>query len=400
MCGLCGSFTQQGTVLSKRDRTLRARVVESLLLANQERGTDSTGIATIGFDGEYDVFKRAIRASKFVDVDVTARLLRKPYPLIMGHTRMTSMGNDVVDQNAHPFIEGNVIGAHNGIINNYTSIDKSVRVDSQAVFRLLDANPDMYEEALSRVSGSCALTWWDKRTPDALFLIAHSNPLSVAVVPRINTVYWSSQSDHLETAMRLAYGRDVAFIPIKQDIIYRLDASNIYEWQESEVDFYTYQSNRYPVSIYDPGHSDDYINQGRVSDWDYETATWGIRGKDADPKLEAERYEEYWMGKLSRAEFESQSESDDDSAKRPERMLDAPLPQADSSGEVVQFVVDDLDGTLECGYCERALGERGVWDDRLEMLLCRWCQKWWQEFGHYANGGSEKVKQAYNALVS
>ncbi len=166
-------------------------------------------------------------------------LMRTDAPLMIGHTRMTSMGNDVTDENAHPFVEGNVIGAHNGIINNYMELDRTVNVDSQAVFRMLDAHPEAYDYVFPKVSGSAALTWWDARDAEALFLVAHQNPLSVAIVPRINTVFWSSVNDHLESILRAGYGNNVIHMDFKKDTIYRLDADDIYSWQEAEVFFGT-----------------------------------------------------------------------------------------------------------------------------------------------------------------
>src|SRR5574338_82149 len=129
MCGLCGSFTQQGVTLSKRDKATRARALEGLLIANQVRGTDSAGVAAINYDGTFDVLKVAVEPAKFVQRNDVQKILRTPAPIMIAHTRMTSMGNDVTDENAHPFVEGNVIGAHNGVINNYLQLDASVNVD-------------------------------------------------------------------------------------------------------------------------------------------------------------------------------------------------------------------------------------------------------------------------------
>lgn len=394
MCGLCGSFTQQGTVLSKRDRQVRARALEGLIIANQVRGTDSAGVAAIGYDGDYSVLKVAEEPARFVNRDEAQKILRTDAPLMIGHTRMTSMGNDVRDENAHPFVEGHVIGAHNGIINNYMQLDKTVRVDSQAVFRLLDQNPDTYDYALSQVSGSCALTWWDGRDPEAMFLVAHQNPLAAAIVPRINTVFWSSVIDHLETVMRTAYGTAVQFMDIKKDTVYRLDALNIYEWAEQKVSFKDYSHYNSNIRVYDSGRFG-------WDDEDNPEAAWlesmGMSGSPKATKAtpagvqpdtmsaeEEERYEEYWnrlVAKASASVRKNDDENESDSEQQPsvQRLHDMTDSEFLSAN---RFEIDDVDGTLECGYCDNSLGDKGVWDDGLQMMLCRFCQRWWDDFGN------------------
>lgn len=387
MCGLCGSFTQQGVSLGKRDRMVRARTLEALLIANQVRGIDSAGVAAIQPDGKYDVLKVATTPAKFVDRDDVQRLLRTDAPLMIGHTRMTSMGNDVRDENAHPFVEGNVIGAHNGVINNYMQIDKTVRVDSQAVFRLLDQHNENLDYAFSRISGSAALTWWDGRDPNALYLVAHSNPLSVAIVDRIKTVFWSSIDDHLETVMRASYGKGVSYIEVKPDTVYRIDGEDVYRWQEGKVSFASYTQQRY---VYSAGAIKPYASPSLGWDgWDedeaaaYEEYT-GSRLPVTVPKdlpepmtkEEEDRYEAVWNKMMAdeNSPSESEGESENACAVKPNRIHDIPNSE--------RFDIDAVDG-LDCGYCEKPVGANAAWDSGLEMMLCRPCQTWWDRYGHY-----------------
>ncbi len=419
MCGLCGSFTQKGTVLSKRDRTQRARTLEGLLIANQVRGTDSTGVAAINYDTKFDVLKSAEEPLKFVARSDLQSLLRTDAPLMIGHTRMTSMGNDVTDENAHPFVEGNVIGAHNGIINNYMQLDRTVNVDSQAVFRMLDQHPDAYDYVFPKVSGSAALTWWDARDPEALFIVAHFNPLSVAIVPRIKTVFWSSVSDHLESIMRASYGTNVVHMEVKKDTVYRLDAEDIYQWQEWEVDFgaEAWGGNMHSssVRVYNHGgygwDDDERFGSGYVRN---ESGAWVPKGT-TDPKVqtassltvpaagastlpeslseeEESRYEEYWnrmfeqgvaYGISQDSQSDSQSDSEEDSSESRGRLHEL----SESNFKSTRFEVDDLEGTIECMYCDGPMGHTGVWDDGLQMMLCDKCQRWWDQYGEYATSG-------------
>ena len=412
MCGLCGSFTQQGVDLSKRDRAVRARTLEGLLIANQVRGTDSAGVAAINYEGDYSLLKRSVEPAKFVRGPESQALLRKSAPLMIGHTRMTSMGNDVTDENAHPFVEGNVIGAHNGVINNYMELDATVNVDSQAVFRLIDSQPDDLEYVFKRVWGSCALTWWDARDAEALYVIAHSNPLSMAIVPKIKTLFWSSVSDHLETVMWASYGSMPQFIDIKQDTVYRFDANDIWEWSEQPVSFAHYKSP------YTSSNVRVYSGAGWYDDeWEH----YGIRtpnGTSAGPKAlveskgasnatdpmskeEEARYEEFWnrlMDEDEAANLPSESESDYNGSKIA-NVVSRIHDQSELQFNTNRFEVDDVDGTLECGYCDKPMGQGGVWDDGLQMMLCRYCQKWWDEYGHYSASNQPNKKTSTSLAV-
>jgi hypothetical protein len=339
---------------------------------------------------------------------------------MIAHTRMTSMGNDVTDENAHPFVEGSVIGAHNGIINNYMQIDRTVNVDSQAVFRLLDSYPDAYDRVFPKVSGSCALSWWDAREPDAMFLVAHNNPMSAAFVPRIKTIFWTSVLEHLEAVLRTAYGNAVQYMEVKKDTIYRIPGDNVYEWQEAKVEFGTdswgssYSSQ---IRVYDHGGYgwDDaeeeelwrtgFTSKGLSS---VPKATAGSPTAEGGTTLpqpmtpeEEARYESYWDKMMAEdSARESESDSSESESEQPVRL------HALSDEEYAQianerFEVDDLDGTLDCMYCDKPLGDKGVWDNGLQMMLCKYCQKWWDDYGHYTTKPvpSEAAVKKYPLLL-
>jgi hypothetical protein len=293
-------------------------------------------------------------------------------------------------------------------------LDKTVNVDSQAVFRMLDKHPDAHDYVFDRVSGSCALTWHDGRDPTALYLVAHMNPLSAAIVPRINTVYWSSESDHLETVMRVAYGSSVNFMDIKKDTVYRLDASDIYQWAEAKTSFASAAS-----------YSSQNANILRAYGYDDEDADWmmsgrpySYRGLSTSPKAhvvsrdasltvakpspmtkeEEDRYERFWEDRFETSPSVSDDDSEDTSARSSERIHDTPDSLFDSEYEADKsnrFHIDEVDD-LDCGYCNKPLGENAVWDDGLQMLLCKYCQRWWDDYGHYT---MENVSEAGRAIM-
>lgn len=395
MCGLAGCFTSANVTLNKSRRLQRAKIIEGLLIANQTRGTDSTGIAAIGFDGAYDLNKRAVEAWRFVEEDSVKKLTRSSAPIMIGHTRMSSMGyNDVTDENAHPFVEGNIIGAHNGIINNYTQIDKTVNVDSQAVLRLLNEHELAYDYAFSKVRGSCALTWWDARDPDAMFLVAHENPLSVAIIPDIETVYWSSESDHLEVAMRAAYGSKVFHMDVARDTIYRFDSSDPFAWQESPVKFMAWGNT---TTVYSHG-MDEYSHDKMEDYFGYSGDNGVVRVTDRGPALltvkddgvgkvsppqdlieetDEEKYDRYWES-LAGESYRSRNDDayDEGGDEKRERSI-----HSLSDSEYIRTEVEEV-GDMECEYCGRPFYDgTGVYDDGLQMMMCNACIRWWDAYG-------------------
>lgn len=351
--------------------------MEALLVANQSRGTDSTGIASIQPTGEYDIIKDVLSAEKFVNTDIIGKTLRKQIPLTIGHTRMTSMGNDVVKENAHPFVEGNIIGAHNGVINNYMELDGTVRVDSQAVFRMLDEYPDGMDWVFQQVSGSCTLTWWDARDPNAMYLVSHLNPLNVGIVSGIDTMFWSSEMAHLYPVLRAAFGKDIVFMPIKQDTVYRVDSTDLWGWQEFKVNFKSWSDSR--GSVFGRGYSvddeDAWVNGGYVRKVGQSDV--GKAQAVAEAMLptvihdDEDKYNLYW----ERLGF--RSGSDENSDEQDEDYANSKREKLSSS----QFrVYDDGGADMTCGYCMDPIVNQGVYDSVLDMTLCDDCVKWSEKY--------------------
>lgn len=238
MCGLAGIAVNAASVAGV-GRAVWGPLFEALLRENERRGSHATGVATFltaqKTVGEKDIWKMAERATTVLNSEawsgvVRPNLLRSMTAAVIGHTRHATHNNARLDKAAHPFVEGNVIGAHNGVIDNWMEIERGLAkgtnwiVDSQAAFGLL-AHHDDPAEALGELEGYFALTWWK----EGMLHIARSSGamLSCAYAPKQRLMAWASEKSVLTRT---------------------LDRMNIgaYEvWEPSAGCIYTYAPERF-----------------------------------------------------------------------------------------------------------------------------------------------------------
>ena len=345
MCGLAGWYGECN--VSRHQQLRRAKALEGLLLANAERGTDATGVGMVYNDHPLAVYKRAIDSYKMVNDPFFSRIIRaEDATMAIGHTRYKTMGFNK-DKNAHPFKEGSVLGAHNGMIFNYSELEmyysdsdfEPLRVDSQSAFRLLSDTasdkPDDIVSALELINGSLALTWHDEREPDTLWLFRHYNPLSVAIVPHIRSMFWSSQPEHLAIVMQSVYGNKWYNFVVKENTLYRMS------WSKKE-----------DVVLYDDWHV-DMVTYGKGNPY----SSKGSENKSSGKKDKKKNKEK------SIVIFDSNDEA---TYAWEDRAL----------GEGMQF----------CDMCKKIAD----WDDRdttflanEDCLLCGECYRWWTNEGLY-----------------
>ena len=159
------------------------------------RGYDSAGIAVL--NGDLRVVKCAGRVR---DLDVRAATLPATAAIGIGHTRWATHGGPS-DANAHPHVgsAGRIALVHNGIIENYSALKKSLaakgrsfrsQTDSEVLVQLIeeiaDANPDLPFDAslrlaLKQVTGTYGLAILNTAEPDLLYVARRGSPLVVGM---------------------------------------------------------------------------------------------------------------------------------------------------------------------------------------------------------------------------
>jgi glucosamine 6-phosphate synthetase-like amidotransferase/phosphosugar isomerase protein len=231
MCGLAG-FARHP---NGEDAELATLIGLDLLLAMQSRGTHATGIAAFG--DESFICKSAVPASVAIDSkpwqEAISRITDKT-TVLLGHTRhSTHPANTRLDEAAHPFRIGNVVGAHNGMIQNWRDVWNQIGnknqplwiVDSQAAIGALDAIDDPVK-ALDTLDGYWALSWMKRN--DLYFARTSQAPLSVAYVTEMRTLFWCSTMVALEAVLKHA--------GLKKYDAYELGPNNVYRINPGKFD--------------------------------------------------------------------------------------------------------------------------------------------------------------------
>lgn len=189
MCGLVG-IASSNLIVGDRN------IFTSLLYIDEIRGEHSTGVCAVDKDGNAHVYKRALKASDFIQLKGYASVLSKGDKVLMGHNRYATMGARD-DNNAHPFTHGTVTLMHNGTLTNKHAVNKCTATfgtDSETIAYSL-ATDDVVQ-VLERLEGAYALVWYDDADEVLHFARNDERPLYLGRIG--NDLVWASEKAMLE----------------------------------------------------------------------------------------------------------------------------------------------------------------------------------------------------------
>lgn len=203
MCCLFG-FVDYGHKLSRKQRHRLLTVLSSCC---EERGTDATGIS-YNWEGKQYVYKRPL----------PAHLMWYRVPMgtttIMGHTRMTTQGSALRNENNHPFTgcAGNTkfTLAHNGILYNDIRLRRKlnlptpkIETDSYVAVQLLERFDAIDFQGLKfmaeQLEGTFTITALTER--DELYITKGNNPICVYHYPDAQLYVYASTEEILKKAI-------------------------------------------------------------------------------------------------------------------------------------------------------------------------------------------------------
>lgn len=204
MCSLFGFLNYQSIIPHKVLRKL----TQSLAVAAEERGTDASGISYVR-DGQIVIYKRPKAAHKlhFNPPEGTRA--------VMGHTRLTTQGNEKNNQNNHPFYgkTGDISWslAHNGILHNDRELRKEkqlpvtyIETDSYVAVQLIEQQKELSFDSLrymaETVQGSFTFSILDQN--NNLYLVKGSNPLCLLHFASLGLYVYASTESIMKNALK------------------------------------------------------------------------------------------------------------------------------------------------------------------------------------------------------
>ncbi|MHA2244814.1 MAG: glutamine--fructose-6-phosphate transaminase (isomerizing) [Candidatus Hodarchaeales archaeon] len=198
MCGIIAITTSSNANVSK--------MITNGLKKLEYRGYDSVGIATIN-NGKVEFLKDVGTIDK---VKQKLSLESLQGTIGIGHTRWATHGS-ISRENAHPHSDctGNIMVVHNGIIENYIELKKTLQknghnfsseTDSEVIAHLMEEELEKsdqnlsvinaFKRVLSKIEGSYAITLIHSEEPETIFLARRDSPLVIGV--RENTKFAAS----------------------------------------------------------------------------------------------------------------------------------------------------------------------------------------------------------------
>ncbi len=198
MCGISGAYSPH---MSAKD----VEVFKKLLIINQLRGEDSTGVLRVNTGkqiqmmrglGDSSQFLRTDAAKQFVNIETNPMLL-------LGHCRKATVGA-INKKNIHPFSFQHVIGVMNGTFRGTFDNSDKFSTDTEAIYFNINKSIDETGDFVTGLQNSMvyspeyALAFVDRKNSTLNFIKNTKRPLHFTYVNNRKTLVWSSDSEHLE----------------------------------------------------------------------------------------------------------------------------------------------------------------------------------------------------------
>lgn len=233
MCGIVGIFPI-GKLNKKEDRS---RLESSLFLFTEIlqrtslRGEDATGVTALFENGDFMIQKMAKSSPEFIGrfgesnkhyngfLDLCRENPAKLQALI-GHCRKSSVGSKS-NENNHPIKAGDIVGVHNGTLNNHDIIFQKLKckrdgaVDSEAIFRLMHyftANGkepftlEILEEVATRLDGAFSVIAYNVNNPYQIAVMKDKRPMIFTVIKPLKIVVIVSEEKFIDNSL-FAYNK-------------------------------------------------------------------------------------------------------------------------------------------------------------------------------------------------
>lgn len=164
------------------------------------RGYDSAGLSVRNGTSDTEIVKAKGRLKALAEKTDDGKAMKGTIGI--GHTRWATHG-EPSEKNAHPHCsdDHNVIGVHNGIIENYQELKEKLlrhgytfysQTDTEVAVKLIDYYEKKYNQgplyslthAMQRIRGSYALAVMFKNYPDTIYAARKDSPMVIGIAER------------------------------------------------------------------------------------------------------------------------------------------------------------------------------------------------------------------------
>lgn len=238
MCSLFGWLDYQGIVPYR----VKKKLTQALANAAEERGTDAAGISYV-HGKDVVIFKRPKPAHK-LHFSIPERTVA-----VMGHTRMTTQGDEKHNYNNHPFPgfagDTSFAFAHNGVLLNDKELrkekqlpDTHIETDSYVAVQLLQQSDKLdfgsLKEMAEAVEGNFTFSVLDQN--NSLYIIKGSNPMYLLHFKDIGLYVYASTESIMKNALKRVGLHKFAYERVQTDegSILRIDKTGVIERSEFE----------------------------------------------------------------------------------------------------------------------------------------------------------------------
>lgn len=161
------------------------------------RGYDSAGLSVHNGTSDTEIVKAKGRLKALAEKTDDGKAMKGTIGI--GHTRWATHG-EPSEKNAHPHCsdDHNVIGVHNGIIENYQELKEKLlrhgytfysQTDTEVAVKLIDYYEKKYNQgplyslthAMQRIRGSYALAVMFKNYPDTIYAARKDSPMVIGI---------------------------------------------------------------------------------------------------------------------------------------------------------------------------------------------------------------------------
>lgn len=198
---ICGHFGMVGIGINSKD----IDIFRDLGIVSQLRGMDASGVfqcASRLTNKDELLYKTSDNFSSYMEVvDNTQKLRNKlmwstNVDVLIGHVRHATKGI-LNDDNAHPFMFENIVGAHNGTLRSakYQHVSKT---DSELLFA--DINRRGIVDAVKELApnDAYALVIYERKSGNLFFVRNDKRSFWLAINKERGVIYWASERKMLE----------------------------------------------------------------------------------------------------------------------------------------------------------------------------------------------------------